>query len=137
MQKLHFESSWDKTLSSKDRKIIEEIHLETRLPNHNSVHLTTLWQARNHKGALLVTVLIHNFGQQVLSFHNNKLCYVENKEITAEYTFTLPSLIVQPETSMPWTFIFPVESLKNQVTLENGHLESVDEVNYPPLRHNP
>jgi SLAP domain-containing protein len=126
MQNLQFESSWDKTLSIKDRKIIEGIFLKTRLPNHNSCQLTPVWQAINYRGELLITVLVHNFGRQVLSFYEKNLRYVENKEIIAEHIFTIPSLIVQPETSMPWTFIFPVESLKSQATLKNGHLEKND-----------
>lgn len=126
MQKLQFEPSWDKTLSPKDRKRIEEIYFETSLSNPANVQLTPLWQATNHKGELLVTVLVHNFSQQVLLFHNKKLRYIENKEIIAEYIFNLPSLVIQRETSMPWTFIFPVESLKKPATLEKGHLEFVD-----------
>ena len=123
MQKLQYESSWDKTLSNKDRKIIEGIFLETSLPNQNRIQFTSLWQAINHKGELLVTVLVHNFSHQVCSFINKKLRYLENNEIIAEHIFTLPSLTVQPETSMPWTFIFPVESLKSHGSLENGRLE--------------
>ncbi|AZV43474.1 SLAP domain-containing protein [Peribacillus asahii] len=126
MQKLQFEPSWDKTLSPKDRKRIEEIYFETSLSNPANVQLTPLWQATNHKEELLVTVLVHNFSQQVLLFHNKKLRYIENKEIIAEYIFNLPSLVIQRETSMPWTFIFPVESLKNRATLEKGYLEFVD-----------
>ncbi|KMY48707.1 SLAP domain-containing protein [Peribacillus loiseleuriae] len=126
MQKLQYESSWDKTLSNKDRKIIEGIFLETSLLNQNRIQFTSLWQAMNHKGELLVTVLVHNFSHQDCSFMNKKLRYMENNEIIAEHTFTLPSLIVQPETSMPWTFIFPVEVLKCHGSLENGRLECLD-----------
>ncbi|MFJ5622838.1 SLAP domain-containing protein [Peribacillus loiseleuriae] len=128
MQKLQYESSWDKTLSNKDRKIIEGIFLDTSLPNQNSIQFTSLWQAINHKGELLVTVLVHNFSHQVCSFMNKKLRYMENNEIIAEHTFTLPSLIVQPETSMPWTFIFPVESLNSHELLEDGRLEGLDAI---------
>lgn len=123
MQKLQYETSWDKTLSNKDRKIIEGIFLETSLPNQSLNQFTSLWQAINHRGELLVTVLVHNFSHQVCSFINKKLCYLENNEIIAEHIFTLPSLTVQPETSMPWTFIFPVESLRSHGSLENGRLE--------------
>ncbi|MGE8080122.1 SLAP domain-containing protein [Peribacillus loiseleuriae] len=128
MQKLQYESSWDKTLSNKDRKIIEGIFLNTSLPNQNSIQFTSLWQAINHKGELLVTVLVHNFSHQVCSFMNKKLRYIENNDIFAEHTFTLPSLTVQPETSMPWTFIFPVESLNSHELLEDGRLEGLDAI---------
>ncbi|MFJ7977027.1 SLAP domain-containing protein [Peribacillus sp. NPDC096379] len=122
MQTLQYESSWDKTISNKDRKTIEDIFLETSLPNHSLIQFTPLWQAMNHKDELLVTVLVHNFSHQVCSFISKKLRYLENNEIIAEHTFTLPSLTVPPETSMPWTFIFPVESLKSHGSLENGRL---------------
>ncbi|MBA9028425.1 SLAP domain-containing protein [Peribacillus huizhouensis] len=127
MQKLQYESSWDKTLSNKDRKIIEEIFLETSLPKQSRFQFTSLWQAMNHKGELLVTVLVHNFSHQVCSFINKNLRYIEKNEIIAEHTFTLPSLTVQPETSMPWTFIFPIESLMSHGSLENGHLEYLND----------
>lgn len=126
MQKLQYESSWNKTLSNKDRKIIEGIFLETSLPKQNRIQFTSLWQAMNHKGELLVTVLVHNFSHQVYSFISEKLRYIENNEIMGEHTFTLPSLTIQPETSMPWTFIFPGESLKSHGSLENGHLAYLD-----------
>lgn len=128
MQKLQYESSWDKTLSNKDRKTIEEIFLKTSLPNQNRIQFTSLWQAINHKGELLVTVLVHNSSHQVCSFNNKKLRYIEKNEIIAEQTFILPSLTVQPKTSMPWTFIFPVESLKSHGSLENGRLKCLNAI---------
>ncbi|MGE8207493.1 SLAP domain-containing protein [Heyndrickxia sp. NPDC080065] len=114
MQKLKFESSWDKTLSDKDRKRINQVFLGSNLSKEDSIQLTPLWQARNYKGELLVTVLVHNFGTQVLSFRDKNLCYVENNEVVAKHKFPLSNLIIEPKTSMPWTFIFPVESLCNE-----------------------
>lgn len=123
MQKLQFELSWDKTLSIKDRERIKQAFLETSFSNHQDFQLTPLWEAFNHKGELLVTVLIHNFGKENLSFNNKKLCYFENNEIVAHNTFTLSKPIVEQETSMPWTFIFPAPSFFSHATLENGHIE--------------
>jgi SLAP domain-containing protein len=122
MQKLQFESSWDKTLSAKDRERIKQVFLETNSAD-KSIRLSPLWQAINHKGELLMTVLIHNFDNQVLSFHGKTLRYVENNEVMAEHTFTLPSLIIEQETSMPWTFIFPAEKWSRHATLKNGYLK--------------
>lgn len=123
MQKLEFKSSWNKALSSKDRENIEEIFLEASKMEFLNVCFSPIRQALNHKGELLITVLIHNFTQQALTFVEKRLVYVENDEIIADYIFTLSTLIIQPEVSMPWTFIFPVSSLKRRSNLEKGHLE--------------
>lgn len=123
MQKLEFESSWDKALSSKDRIEIEEIFLVTSKIDLNHVHLSPIWQAINHRGELLMTVLVHNFTHQALTFHEKKLVCIENDEVIAEFPFTLPTLLVQPKVSMPWTFIFPVDSLKSNASLTNSRLE--------------
>ncbi len=127
MQKLRFESSWDKTLSANDRERIKQVFLKTSTTTNTSSHLLApLWQAINHKGDLLMTVLVHNFDNQVLSFHNKKLRYIENNNVMAEHIFTLPSLTIENETSMPWTFIFPAEKWNSHAVLENGHLEVVN-----------
>lgn len=126
MQKLLFESSWDKTISAKDRERILEVFRETSLTDQKHVQLTPLWKAAvNHRGELLVAVLVENFTEHPLSFDNKVLRYVDHNEIVAEHTFTLPSLVIESETSMPWTFIFPVESLRKQ-DFENGCLVIID-----------
>lgn len=119
MQKLMFESSWDKTLSSKDRKIIEDTFLETATLNSNSIQFTPLWQAFNYKEELLVTTLIHNFTSELVSFSDIKLRYLENNEMITEHLFHLPILAIQPSHSMPWTFIFPANSIQRKATFEN------------------
>ena len=126
MQMLRFESSWDKTLSDKDRVIIQQLFLETSRFNNESIQFVPLWQAINHKGDLLVTVLIHNFTKHARLFQDNKMHYLENKEIVAEHIFTLPSLIIKAKTSMPWTFIFPKDRLLCHATLENAQLELIE-----------
>lgn len=123
MQRLQYESSWEKALADKDREHIEQIFQETSRSNNEKLRFTPLWKAINYKGELLITCLVHNFCKNSLSFHNQKLCYSENNKIVAEHTFTLPNFSVKHETSMPWTFIFPVESIKGQIKLELGELE--------------
>ncbi|WP_176555770.1 SLAP domain-containing protein [Virgibacillus ndiopensis] len=125
MQKLRFESSWDKTISTKDRNQIEQVFSDTQCAVNEPIYFSSLWQAINHKNQLLVTVLIHNTSQKNLSFQNTKMRYLENNEIVVEYSFTLPLLFVEPHTSMPWTFIFPVESLCHKPKLKNGKLDIV------------
>ncbi|WP_313893726.1 SLAP domain-containing protein [Psychrobacillus sp.] len=119
MQKLMFESSWNKALSNKDRKVIEDAFLKTAILNSNSIQFTPLWQAFNHKDELLVTMLIHNFTSELVSFNDIQLRYLENNKMIAEHLFHLPTLVIQPSYSMPWTFIFPTSSTKQEATFKN------------------
>ncbi|MBB2482239.1 SLAP domain-containing protein [Bacillus sp. APMAM] len=122
MQKLQFESAWDKTISENDRERIQQVFLETSSSQNKDIEFTPLWEAMNHKGELLVTVLVQNFSEQMISFHNEKLQYWEDENIVAEHSYTLPALMIEPTTSMPWTFIFPTDSFYSQPLLRNGKL---------------
>ncbi|WP_445492533.1 SLAP domain-containing protein [Niallia sp. 03133] len=127
MQKLIFEPAWNKTISQKDRKSIEEIFQRAEIVQTTNVSFTPLWQAINHKGDLLVTVLIHNVNNQKLPFDHTKLKYFEDEALIAEHVFSFPSILLSPNVSMPWTFIFPKENLFQQPSFQNGYLQIVDE----------
>ncbi|GIN41873.1 MULTISPECIES: SLAP domain-containing protein [Heyndrickxia] len=129
MQKLMFESAWDKTLSTKDRNYIEQIFVSTSMNSREDIQFTPIWQARNHKSELLITVLVHNFSEHPFSFHNTNLQYIENNHLIAEHTFQQPTPIVEQQTSMPWTFIFPVLSIKSSPSMKDGTLEIVEQLN--------
>jgi len=128
MQKLHFESAWDKTLSVKDRERIQQVFLQTNLTS-KKVEFTPLWEAMNHRGELLITVLVQNFSDQIIAFHNEKMQYWENENIVAEHIFTLPALMIEPSTSMPWTFIFPTVSFCSPPLLNSGKI-TIAEANH-------
>ncbi|OCA80752.1 SLAP domain-containing protein [Bacillus sp. FJAT-27986] len=125
MQHLQFEKSWDKALSAQDRSYIEKVFVETKHLNGTGVIFSPIWEAINHKEALLVTVLVHNFTDQPLTFNNTGLRYKIQGEVIAENEFTLHNLVIPNEVSMPWTFIFPKESYKTQIPIKNGRLETV------------
>lgn len=122
MQKLTFESAWDKTIAEKDREQIKQSFKEACLTPGINIQFTALWQAKNHRGELLVAVLIHNTSQQDFSFHNQKMTYTVNDTIFATHSFS-PSIIVEKETSMPWTFIFPASSFDRFGNFEGGVLD--------------
>lgn len=122
MQRLHFEPSWEKTIALEDRELITEIFRGSNLKDDANIRLEPIWEAKNYKGEVLITVLIHNFMDTDLTFQNKKITYVENKAIIAEYIFTIPQLFIEPKTSLPWTFIFPVESFKIDKFHGNGKL---------------
>lgn len=123
MQNLQFESSWEKAIAIKDRELITEIFQDSNMIDGQIIRLVPIWEVLNYKGEILITVLIHNFADIEQIFHKQKIAYIEKDTIIAEHTFTVPKLIIKPKTSMPWTFIFPVESLRMKEINGNGKLE--------------
>ena len=107
MQQLQFEASWEKALAAQDRHNIEKIFNETKHLNSSGIVCSPIRQAVNHKQQLLVTVLVHNFTDNPLTFNNTRLVYRTQQQIIADDKFTLPTLTIPPFVSMPWTFIFP------------------------------
>jgi SLAP domain-containing protein len=123
MQELQFESAWDKQIAPQDRENIEKIFKETKHINSSSVIFSPIREAINHKDALLVSVLVHNFTEYPLTFQNTILYYSVNDEVIAEKEFTLPDLVIPSHVSMPWTFIFPKDSYRMQDSFKHGRLE--------------
>lgn len=123
MQKLQFEASWDKALSAKDRSTIERIFIETHQKNHSDILCSPIQEAINHKEELLITVLIHNFTEDDLTFDNTRIIYSNELGILAKNEFTLPRLTIPSQVSMPWTFIFPKDSYVRGNSIFNGQLE--------------
>ncbi|MEC2078223.1 SLAP domain-containing protein [Metabacillus fastidiosus] len=123
MQQLQFEESWHKALCAQDRQNIERIFRETKHLNNSSVLCSPIREAINHKEALLVSVLVHNFTDHPLTFHNRSLLYSVQGDVIAEKAFTLPTFVIASQVSMPWTFIFPKDSYIIGTSFKNGRLE--------------
>ena len=105
MQKLQFERAWDKTISKKDRLALEQLFQETVEQRETLIDCHVYRRAINHKREMLITVLIHNFSHQALVFNNYQVqCLFDGGQVMQN--FTIPSLCIPVNTSMPWTFIF-------------------------------
>lgn len=123
MQQLRFETSWDKALSAQDRNQIEKLFIETKHQSYSTIVFSPIREAINHQNELLITVLVHNFTQNPLTFENTQLVYSNEQAIIAANEFTLPALKIPPQTSMPWTFIFPQNSYTSGISPYKGRLE--------------
>lgn len=122
-QQLQFEASWDKALATEDRHSIENIFHETKHLNATEILFSPIREAINHKEELLITVLVHNFSDKNLQFNNTRILYKIEGEVIADHVFTLPAIMVPPNVSMPWTFIFPKDNYLLKRTYQNGRLE--------------
>ncbi|WP_085992641.1 SLAP domain-containing protein [Oceanobacillus senegalensis] len=120
MQKLQFESKWDKTIADKDRENIKQIFNQIKLEEKPNIQFTLLKEAINHRGDLLVTVLMHNISNNDFPIHQKEIYYVIDDEILAKQTFDFPHLIVEKHTSMPWTFIFSNHSVASTTKKTTG-----------------
>lgn len=120
MQKLVFEAAWDRSISQKDRDKIEQLFREET--SEEEVSFTTFRIAVNHKNERLVTAIVHNQTAQNLVFENTPLQFCDRDKLLVEHEFTLPALQVPPETSMPWTFIFPADSFEIPNSIEHAKL---------------
>lgn len=121
MQKLTLQSAWKKTIAEQDLEKIKRAFLNVRLTAGNDIQFTSLWQAKNHRRELLIAVLIHNTSEKDFHFYNQKMRYEINSKTFTEHSFS-PLIVVGRQTSMPWTFIFPVDSFDSTKSFENGEL---------------
>ena len=122
MQQLSFHPAWDKTISEKDRLLIEELFEQTYNQADDLVTSPVLRAAINHKKELLVTVLVHNFSHHSAVFRKRSI-YIHCDDFEEEQTFNIPDLIIPPVTSMPWTFIFAANPIYEQLDLTELVLE--------------
>lgn len=102
MQTLQWEDAWERTVAPRDKQYMEDLFESFKNDGTNS---TFIRQAHNHRGALLVTVLIHNRSNEALHIKETAISYTNACKETYISTFTLP-LAIPANTSMPWTFIF-------------------------------
>ncbi|MBD7938329.1 MULTISPECIES: SLAP domain-containing protein [Cytobacillus] len=109
MHSLVFQEKWASTLSDKDRKEIEGIFSRSVPHLHKEmIDFTPIWQAKNHRGDLLISVLIQNTTKEAFVLEHTHMFYLaEDGTRLAQHIFTTNQMLVEPNTSMPWTFIFP------------------------------
>lgn len=81
----------------------------------NDLELFPFIQAKNHLGNLLITALIENDTDQSKTIKNATIAYRIKDEIIAKHTFSFANLVIAPQTSIPWTFIFPKDTQRNQL----------------------
>lgn len=121
MQKLVFESAWDRTLAQKDRREIERIFSEIVVEGKKGNQAVLLKTAFNHKREFLVTILLNNYSKIPMSLLGKKVVYKEKNRTIGEYESAY-TLVIPAQTSMPWTFIFPAESLIDPPDGDSGEL---------------
>lgn len=123
MQSLVFEQAWDKTIDPQDREKIEAIFSQANRLGEVSEKFLPLWQACNHRGDLLVAVIIQNFSERSLVLRHVSLTYYEADQPVATHAFSDPRLMIESKCSMPWTFIFPKSKIRGTPCFVDGYVK--------------
>lgn len=111
MQELIWEQAWDKTISAIDRQSYMKLfHAES----NQLKRFIPFKEAINHRGDLLISVIVQNFSDETEQWDGVKLLYVEGNQTIAKQVFSNHQLVVPPRKSMPWTFIFPKEVIRKK-----------------------
>lgn len=114
-QQLELEESWIKALNDEQKNQL--IELARTLPplQENEVNMHSVQLSKDNDGSLRALMLIRNGAQQALTFEKLPLALHDaTGDIAAKGLFEIGSLTVNPQTSKPWLFIFPPESMIKQ-----------------------
>jgi SLAP domain-containing protein len=125
LQTLTFESAWDKAICAKDRQMVTKRFDQIHHLDGLGFVTTYLNHTYNHRKALLVTVLLHNYMDEPLSLVEKTITLISGEKKIATYAFSLP-FTIPATTSMPWTFIFPARSYREIHVDEKVQLQWAD-----------
>jgi accessory Sec system S-layer assembly protein len=113
VHRLDLEPMWEEQLSDSQKNELEQLVNSLPQLGENEVSFHTVNAGFQPEGSLAVTLLVRNGAKQSINLEHLPLELVnENNELIASGSFKLPPLTVQPNTSKPWTFIFPAELVR-------------------------
>jgi accessory Sec system S-layer assembly protein len=116
---LDLEESWEKSLADPDKERLAQLVNNMTPPKPGEVNFMGIQARKYEDGSLHVTLLIRNGSEKGIKLEQLPLIVEDaTGEEIAKGGFKLDELEVKPNTSKPWTFIFPKELiLKEEVDL--------------------
>jgi len=111
-QQLELEESWIKSLNDQQKEALIELAKKLPALKEGEVNIQSVQIRKQEDGSMHVILLIRNGSQQSLSFDKLPLAlYDAAGDQVAQGLFELNGLTVNTNTSKPWLFIFPPESV--------------------------
>ncbi|MCH4824688.1 MAG: accessory Sec system S-layer assembly protein [Planococcus sp. (in: firmicutes)] len=110
---LDLDSTWEKALTAKKKSVLR--NLVNTLPKLNSqeLNLTGFQTSFSEEGNLAVSVFIRNGYSKQIELENLPLEILDaNGHSIVQGSFKLAPLTIKANTTKPWTFIFPKETLQ-------------------------
>jgi SLAP domain-containing protein len=104
--------TWERAVSDKDRELFHELFYDASSPKVDYITFLAVRAGINYEGNLFATVLIQNGKKKDVIMDNIPLVFEDAHSMVAEYRFAIKDVVVNANTSTPWTFIFPKETIK-------------------------
>lgn len=113
VHRLDIDPTWEAKISEEQKEELR--NLVSTLPKlgENEVSLHPVSAHIHEDGNLVATLLIRNGSKQAVDLQSLPLELInDNQETIVVGQFTLPPLTILPNTSKPWTFIFPADMVQ-------------------------
>jgi SLAP domain-containing protein len=114
---------WKEAISQPDLELFERLVTKADGLEECNVSFISAKVARNYRDDLLATVLIVNSTDGKFLAEQIELNYFEKNQPLASNTFDIPSLIVEPNSITPWTFIFPANAVQGDLLLTDWKID--------------
>ncbi|MED0660837.1 accessory Sec system S-layer assembly protein [Bacillus smithii] len=110
---LDLEPSWEQSLPDEEKKKLQQLVSQLEPPKKNELNFMGLEAKMLQSGDLAVTLLIRNGYEKAIQIQQLPLRIIDaNDAIAAEGQFNIGQLEIKPNTTKPWTFIFPKNNIK-------------------------
>lgn len=125
--KLDLDPSWEEGLNEQTKSILKKIVDESPELGEKEVNLTGIKIEFNQEDNLVTTILIRNGNKQknmTIEKLPLKIIDATDKEV-ARGTFTMNDFTVNANTSKPWSFIFPKETVQESPDLSKWKVVAI------------
>ena len=119
MQSFQLQEAWQRTISEEDKERLFLLFEESKDHSAEAITCVPYRLAVNHRQELLCTVLIHNRSEESLDIRNVDISVYKNNLEIAHHSFHDLPLQLPSKTSMPWTYIFPLDRYHSSLTNED------------------
>lgn len=113
---LELDDSWKKQLSQEQIELLEKAVKELPKLNDTEVNFTGFQLKLHENNNLVVSMFIRNGNDRAINIEQLPLEIVDanGKQVAKGYFKLDPALTVQPNSTKPWTFIFPGEKVNSE-----------------------
>ncbi|WP_404405249.1 accessory Sec system S-layer assembly protein [Jeotgalibacillus malaysiensis] len=113
--KLELDPSWEQSIAETDREQLEQLVKSLQAPKAGEVNFMGISANYAKDGSLHTAVLLRNGSDRKLELRQLPLA-VEDAvgDMVASGGFKFDALEVNPNTSKPWTFVFPAEMVEKK-----------------------
>ena len=113
--RLDLHEKWDNQLSDEQKDDLRRVIANLPKVKRNEINLVGFQIKQDSEGPLTVSAFIRNGSTQLVTFERLPLEVLDaNGDLMARGSFNLGDLQVKPNTSLPWSFVFPAEMVVKQ-----------------------